>query len=355
MSDEIKVQLTTTPGKKPDSSSLSFGKYFTDHMFIMDYHIEKGWHDPRIVPYAPIALDPAAMVFHYGQAVFEGLKAYLTDSGKVLLFRPDKNMKRLNQSNDRLGIPEVDGDFVIQAIKTLIEIDKSWIPTEKGTSLYVRPFIIATEPCLGVRSSYTYQLIVILSPVGAYYSGGLEPVKINVESSYTRAVRGGIGYAKAAGNYAASIKAQENAKKEGFSQVLWLDAIEKKYIEEVGSMNIFFKIAGTVITPEINGSILEGVTRDSVITLLKDWGVPVEERKLSIEEIYEAYKQGQLEEVFGTGTAAVISPVGELHWNEHTMHVNEGKIGELSQKLYDTITGLQSGHLPDPRNWTITF
>ncbi|GIO34904.1 MULTISPECIES: branched-chain amino acid aminotransferase [Paenibacillus] len=355
MSDEIKIQLTTTPGNKPDSSNLSFGKYFTDHMFIMDYHIDKGWHDPRIVPYAPISLDPAAMVFHYGQAVFEGMKAYLTDSGKVLLFRPDKNMKRLNQSNDRLGIPEIDGDFVIQAIKTLIEIDKSWIPTEKGTSLYVRPFIIATEPCLGVRSSYTYQFIVILSPVGAYYSGGLEPVKINVESSYTRAVRGGIGYAKAAGNYAASIKAQEIAKKEGFSQVLWLDAIEKKYIEEVGSMNIFFKIGGTVITPEINGSILEGVTRDSVITLLKDWGVPVEERKISIEEIYEAYKQGQLEEVFGTGTAAVISPVGELHWNEHTMHVNEGKIGELSQKLYDTITGLQSGSLPDPRNWTVTF
>jgi branched-chain amino acid aminotransferase len=355
MSDEIKIQLTTTPGNKPDSSNLSFGKYFTDHMFIMDYHTEKGWHDPRIVPYAPIALDPAAMVFHYGQAVFEGLKAYMTDSGKVLLFRPDKNMERLNRSNDRLGIPEVDGEFVIQAIKTLIEIDKSWIPIEKGTSLYVRPFIIATEPCLGVRSSYTYQLIVILSPVGAYYSGGLEPVKINVESSYTRAVRGGIGYAKAAGNYAASIKAQENAKKEGFSQVLWLDAIEKKYIEEVGSMNIFFKIAGKVITPEINGSILEGVTRDSVITLLKDWGVPVEERKLSIEEIYEAYKQGQLEEVFGTGTAAVISPVGELHWNEHTMAINDKKIGELSQKLYDTITGLQAGQLPDTRNWTITF
>ncbi|MED5020480.1 branched-chain amino acid aminotransferase [Paenibacillus chibensis] len=355
MSEEIKVQLTTQPGEKPDSTNLSFGKFFTDHMFIMDYHKDKGWYDPRIVPYAPIAMDPAAMVFHYGQAVFEGMKAYLTESGKVLLFRPDQNMKRLNRSNERLGIPEVDGEFVIHAIQTLIEVDKSWIPTEKGTSLYVRPFIIATEPCLGVRSSYTYQLIVILSPVGAYYSSGLEPVKINVESSYTRAVRGGIGFAKAAGNYAASIKAQENAKKEGYSQVLWLDAIEKKYIEEVGSMNIFFKIGGTVITPAINGSILEGVTRSSVITLLQEWGVPVEERKLSIEEIYEAYTNGKLEEVFGTGTAAVISPVGELHWNEHTMEINDGKIGEVSQKLYDTITGLQSGHLPDTRNWTLTF
>lgn len=355
MSEEIKVQLTTTPGEKPDSSNLSFGKYFTDHMFIMDYHKDKGWYDPRIVPYAPIVIDPAAMVFHYGQAVFEGMKAYLTDSGKVLLFRPDQNMKRLNRSNDRLGIPEIDGDFVIEAIKKLIEVDKSWIPTEQGTSLYVRPFIIATEPCLGVRSSYTYQLMVILSPVGAYYSSGLEPVKINVESSYTRAVRGGIGFAKAAGNYAASIKAQENAKKEGYSQVLWLDAIEKKYIEEVGSMNIFFKIGGKVITPEINGSILEGVTRSSVLTLLQEWGVPVEERKLSIEEIYDAYQEGKLEEVFGTGTAAVISPVGELHWNEHTMKVNKGEIGELSQKLYDTITGLQSGHLADTRNWTMTF
>ncbi|MBE9915087.1 branched-chain amino acid aminotransferase [Paenibacillus donghaensis] len=355
MSEEIKVQLTATPAEKPDSQKLGFGKYFTDHMFVMDYHKDKGWHDPRIVPYAPIVMDPAAMVFHYGQAVFEGMKAYLTDSGKVLLFRPDQNMQRLNCSNDRLGIPEIDGDFVIHAIKTLIEIDKSWIPTEKGTSLYIRPFIIATEPCLGVRSSYTYQLIVILSPVGAYYSGGLEPVKINVESDYTRAVRGGIGFAKAAGNYAASIKAQENAKKDGFSQVLWLDAIEKKYIEEVGSMNIFFKIGGKVITPAINGSILKGVTRSSVIALLQEWGVPVEERKLSIDEIFEASQQGLLEEVFGTGTAAVISPVGELHWKEHTMKINEGKIGELSQKLYDTITGLQSGNLPDTRNWTITF
>ncbi|OAB41042.1 branched chain amino acid aminotransferase [Paenibacillus macquariensis subsp. defensor] len=351
--EEIKIQQTDIRKDKPDQSNLPFGHYFTDHMFLLDYNLEQGWHEPRIVPYAPLVLDPAAMVFHYGQAVFEGMKAFIAKDEQILLFRPNKNMERFNQSNRRLEIPEIDGDFIIHAIQTLVNVDKEWIPSGKGTSLYIRPFIIATEACLGVRASHTYQLLVILSPVGAYYSEGLEPVKINVESSYTRAVRGGLGTAKAAGNYAASIKAQTEAKDAGYSQVLWLDAIEKNYIEEVGSMNIFFKINGKVITPQLNGSILAGVTRDSIMELLNNWGVPVEERQISIEEVYEASLNGTLEEVFGTGTAAVISPVGELFWNNHQMIVNEGQIGQLSQKLYDTITGIQTGLLPDTLQWTV--
>ncbi|SIR14890.1 branched chain amino acid aminotransferase apoenzyme [Paenibacillus macquariensis] len=351
--EEIKIQQTDIRKDKPDQSNLPFGHYFTDHMFLLDYNLEQGWHEPRIVPYAPLVLDPAAMVFHYGQAVFEGMKAFIAKDEQILLFRPNKNMERFNQSNRRLEIPEIDGDFIIHAIQTLVNVDKEWIPSGKGTSLYIRPFIIATEACLGVRASHTYQLLVILSPVGAYYSEGLEPVKINVESSYTRAVRGGLGTAKAAGNYAASIKAQTEAKDAGYSQVLWLDAIEKRYIEEVGSMNIFFKINGKVITPQLNGSILAGVTRDSIMELLNNWEVPVEERQISIEEVYEASLNGALEEVFGTGTAAVISPVGELFWNNHQMIVNEGHIGQLSQKLYDTITGIQTGLLPDTLQWTV--
>lgn len=350
---DIQIHQRDIRKEKPDESHLEFGQHFTDHMFLLDYNLEQGWHEPRIIPYGPLELDPAAMVFHYGQAVFEGMKAFLTKDDQILLFRPNKNMERFNQSNRRLEIPEIDENFIIQAIQTLIKLDKDWIPSGKGTSLYIRPFIIATEPCLGVRASHTYKLMVILSPVGAYYSEGLEPVKINVESSYTRAVRGGLGMAKAAGNYAASIKAQTEAKEAGYSQVLWLDAIEKKYIEEVGSMNIFFKIDGKVITPKLNGSILAGVTRDSIMELLRNWGIPVEERQLSMEEVYEASKNNTLEEVFGTGTAAVISPVGELYWDNNKMVINHGHIGELSQKLYDTITGIQTGLIPDTLQWTV--
>jgi branched-chain amino acid aminotransferase len=350
---DIQIYKRDTLKQKPDQDHLEFGQHFTDHMFLLDYNLEEGWHDPRIVPYGPLVLDPAAMVLHYGQAVFEGMKAFLAQDDQILLFRPSKNMERFNQSNRRLEIPEIDEKFILHAIKTLINIDKEWIPSGKGTSLYIRPFIIATEPCLGVRAAHNYQLLVILSPVGAYYSEGLEPVKINVETSYARAVRGGLGTAKAAGNYAASIKAQTEAKEAGYSQVLWLDALEKKYIEEVGSMNIFFKIDGKVITPELNGSILAGVTRDSIIQLLQNWGVPLEERRISIEEVYQAYNNHTLEEVFGTGTAAVISPVGELFWNEQQLVINEGQIGKLSQQLYDTITGLQTGLIPDTLHWTV--
>lgn len=350
---EIKVTKTTAPKEKPPVDSLGFGVYFTDHMFVMDYTEGKGWHDPQIVPYGSVALDPSCMVFHYGQSVFEGLKAYKADDGGVLLFRPHSNMKRINISNDRLCIPQIDEEFAVEAIKELVQIDRDWIPEGKGTALYIRPFIFATDPQVGVHPAKTYKFFVILSPVGAYYKEGLNPVKIYVEDQYVRAVRGGIGFAKTAGNYAASLKAQAVAEEKGYTQVLWLDGVEKKYIEEVGTMNVFFKINGKVITPALNGSILAGITRDSSIAILKSWGVPVEERRLSIAEVYEAYDNGTLEEVFGTGTAAVISPVGELCWEGRKIEINNGEIGPLSQKLYDTITGLQSGKLEDTFGYTV--
>lgn len=350
---EIKIQLSTNKKAKPEQEQLPFGRIFTDHMFIMDYSSNQGWHDPRIVPYQPITLDPAAIIFHYGQTVFEGLKAYLSDEGEVLLFRPLENMKRLNRSNHRLCIPEIDEEFALEALKKLISIDKDWIPNKEGTSLYIRPFIFATEPYLGVAPSTNYQFIMILSPVGAYYKEGINPVKIAVESEYVRAVKGGTGNAKTAGNYAGSLKAQEVAEAEGYSQVLWLDGKENKYIEEVGSMNVFFKIDGKVITPELNGSILEGITRKSVIELLNHWDIPVIERRISIEELYQAYQLGTLEEAFGTGTAAVISPIGELAWKEHHMEINNSETGPLAKKIYDTITGIQTGKKEDLFGWRI--
>ncbi|MFD2656116.1 branched-chain amino acid aminotransferase [Gracilibacillus thailandensis] len=341
------------PKEKPKSDQLSFGKYFTDHMFIQDYNADKGWHNPRIVPYQPLVLDPAAIVFHYGQTVFEGLKAYRTKRDKIQLFRPDKNMERLNRSNDRLCIPRIDEEYAIDAIKHLVHIDQDWVPDAPGTSLYIRPFIISTEPYLGVAPSATYQFIVILSPVGAYYEEGINPVKIAVENQFVRAVKGGTGEAKTAGNYASSLKAQEQVADEGYAQVLWLDGVEKKYIEEVGSMNVFFKINGEVVTPALNGSILEGVTRNSVIQLLEYWEIPVVERKISMEELYEHYQNGELEEAFGSGTAAVISPVGELAWEGKKMEINNGKTGEIAKRLYDTLTGIQYGSEKDPFNWTV--
>lgn len=350
----IRIEKTKTPKTLPGADNpLRFGTIFTDHMFIMNYEAGKGWFDPRVVPYAPINLDPSAMVFHYGQEMFEGLKAYKTEDDRTLLFRPNKNIERANNSNRRLCIPEIPEDIFLEAIKTIVKVDEAWIPTKEGTSLYIRPFVIATDPFLGVRPSNKYLFIVILSPVGAYYPEGLNPVKIWIEDEYVRAVKGGIGEAKTGGNYVASLRSQVKAHDEGYSQVLWLDGVHRKYIEEVGAMNIFFKINGTVITPELNGSILPGVTRDSVINLCKHWGIPTKECKISIDEILEAYENGTLEEVFGTGTAAVISPVGQLRWEEHIMKVQDGGIGPISQKLYDTITGIQLGNLKDELNWTI--
>lgn len=339
--------------EKPASSELGFGRFFCDYMFEMDYDSDHGWYDPRIVPYQPITLDPSSMVFHYGQAIFEGLKAYKTKNGRIQLFRPTKNMARFNESCERLCIPKIDEAFVLKAIKELISVEKDWVPSGEGTSLYIRPFIFSTEPYLGVRPANQYKLLIILSPVGAYYGDQLSPVKIYVEENYVRAVVGGVGHVKTAGNYAASLKAQEVADSKGYAQILWLDAKENKYVEEVGSMNIFFKINGEVVTPKLNGSILNGVTRDSVIELLKYWNVPVREDRISIKEVFEAHARGELEEVFGAGTAAVISPVGELNWRDDIITVNNGDIGSLSQRIYDAITGIQFGKQEDPFGWTV--
>lgn len=350
---DIKVTLTTEQKEKPAPETLGFGKVFTDHMFITDYTDEKGWHDHRIVPYQPLTLDPASVIFHYGQTVFEGLKAYKDTAGNVRLFRPEKNMERLNRSNNRLSMPQVNEEIALAALKKLIIIDKEWIPTAEGTSLYIRPFIIATESSLNVSASNRYRFMIIMSPVGSYYKEGINPVRILVENEYIRAVAGGTGAAKTAGNYASGLKAQESAEKQGFAQVLWLDGVEKKYVEEVGSMNVFFKIDGEVITPALNGSILDGVTRNSIIRLLDSWDTPVTKRKISMEEIKLAHEEGRLEEAFGTGTAAVISPIGEFTWEGKEMIVNEGVTGKLAKKLYETLTGIQNGTEEDPFNWIV--
>ncbi|HCL03233.1 MAG TPA: branched chain amino acid aminotransferase [Lachnoclostridium phytofermentans] len=350
----IRYEKTTAPKELPAADNpLKFGTIFTDHMFLMDYEEGKGWHDARIVPYGPISLEPSAMVFHYGQEMFEGLKAYKTEDGRTLLFRPNKNAERANNSNKRLCIPTIPEEDFVEAVKAVVKMDERWIPTKSGTSLYIRPFVIATDPFLGVRPSNRYLFAVILSPVGAYYPEGLNPVKIWIEDEYVRAIKGGIGEAKTGGNYVASLASQVKAHEEGYSQVLWLDGKERKYIEEVGAMNIFFKINGKVLTPALNGSILPGVTRDSVISLCKQWNLEIEERRISVEELYEAGKDGSLEEVFGTGTAAVISPVGHLRFEDHVLMVGDGGIGELSQKIYDTITGIQLGKIEDTLGWTV--
>lgn len=352
---EMPITITRNPNPrpKPDPGSLVFGKQFTDHMLLISYTSAQGWHDARIVPYGPLELDPASMVFHYGQAVFEGLKAFAADNGDILLFRPDKNMERMVQSCERLGIPALDQQLALRSITELLKVEQDWVPRQPGTSLYIRPFIIATEPCLGVRAATEYVFIVILSPVGAYYKGGLEPVAIKVEEHYVRAVRGGLGFAKTPANYAASLKAQEVAKAEGFAQTLWLDALEHTYIEEVGAMNMFFVINGRAVTPELSGSILDGVTRRSVIQLLQAWDIPVEERRLSIHEVLDAAADGTLQEAFGTGTAAVIAPVGTISRDGQRYTINDCQIGPLSQRLYNEITGIQNGSVADRYNWNI--
>ena len=349
---DIRVELTSSPKTKPtDESNLGFGHFFTDHMFIMNYDNGQGWHNARIVPYGPLDLSPASMCLHYAQEVFEGLKAYRTADNKIQLFRPEENFKRLNVSNERLVIPQVDVDFCVEALDKLVDIDKDWVPHSDGASLYIRPFIIACDPFLGVRPADSYMFIIILSPSGAYYSTGLNPVSIYVEQNYVRAVRGGMGFTKTGGNYAASLIGQDEAHKQNYSQVLWLDGVEKKYIEEVGAMNIFFIIDGEVVTPELQGSILSGITRKSAIELAKNWGMKVSEKRISIQEVAYAYDAGKLDEVFGTGTAAVISPVGTLKWGDKVMTINNNQIGPISQKLYDTMTGIQYGRLEDKFNW----
>lgn len=350
---ELTIERATELQTKPNWSDLTFGTTFTDHMFVMDYEVGKGWYDARIMPYQDLPLSPAAVVLHYGQTVFEGLKAYKDDAGEIFLFRPDENMKRMNDSCERLCMPTFDGQFVIEAMKQLIEIEQDWVPEVDGMALYIRPVMYATEAHLGVSPSKNYRFIVLLSPVGSYYAEGINPVKIAVESQFVRAVKGGTGAAKTAGNYAAALKAQEVAEKEGYSQVLWLDGREQKYIEEVGAMNVFFKIDGKIVTPELNGSILPGITRKSVLQLLRHWGMDVEERRLSIDELLEAAKNGTLEEAFGTGTAAVISPIGELFYKGEKTVINNNEIGPVAKKIYDTITGIQSGDVEDPFGWRV--
>ena len=350
---EIRIEKTTTPKQKPDWKNLGFGHIFTDHMFIMDYDEGQGWHDARIVPYQPLVLDPSALVFHYAQECFEGLKAYRCADGSVQLFRPDKNAERMQSTHDRLCIPQIPVADFVDAIKALVSVDKDWVPAEPDTSLYIRPFTIATEEVLGVKASAKYQFIVICSPSGAYYAEGLNPVKIYVEDEYVRATPGGTGYIKCGGNYAASIAAGEKAHKLGYSQVLWLDGVERKYVEEVGAMNIMFKMGGEIYTAATTGTVLPGITRMSCIELLKSWGYKVNEGKLAIDTVMDAGRNGTLEEVFGTGTAAVISPVGSLMYEQEVVTVNNFEIGGLTQKLYDTLTGIQYGRLEDTFGWTI--
>ena len=349
---QITTQRTTTPKAKPDEGNLGFGVHYTDHMLIIDHDEEKGWHDARIVPYQPLELDPAAMVFHYAMESFEGLKAYRTPDGSIQLFRPDKNAQRMINTNHRMCLPSLPVEDFVQAVKAIVEFDQDWVPHAEGTSLYIRPFVIATEPHLGVRTSRTHKFIIVCSPVGAYYSTGINPVKILVEDEYVRAVKGGTGFTKCGGNYASSIAGQVKAEKMGCTQVLWLDGVHRKYVEEVGTMNIMFKIAGEIYTAPLEGTVLPGVTRDSLIHILRDWGYKVNETHLSVDDLMKAGHDGTLEEAFGTGTAAVVSPVGEFVYKDDSVVVNDFKIGELTQKLYDTLTGIQWGKLEDKYGWT---
>lgn len=339
----------------PDESSLGFGTKFTDYMFVMDYNPEKGWHAARIEPYGPMEMEPSTMVLHYGQAIFEGMKAYRTANGGIQLFRPKENLKRLNRSGQRLCMPALDEEFVLNALVELLKIEKSWVPGAPGTSLYIRPTIIATDPYIGLRASHTYRFFIILSPVGAYYPEGFNPVKIWVTSQYVRAVRGGVGEAKTAGNYAASLYATELAHKEGYTQVMWLDGVELKYVEEVGSMNIFFKLGDELVTPMLNGSILSGVTRDSVIRLAESWGTKVAQRRISIDEIYAAHEQGELKEVFGSGTAAVISPVGHIKYDGREITIGDGGVGPISARLFKELMDIQYGRAADPFGWVMSL
>ncbi len=348
---DIKVTRAAQTGTRPKDADLGFGTAFTDHMFVMDYSVERGWHTPSIQPYAHVSMSPAAMVFHYGQAIFEGLKAYKTADNKIQLFRARDNFARMNRSAKGLCIPELDIDFVMEALKQLLRLEKEWIPETLGTSLYIRPFIIATDPFLGVRSSFTFKFFIILCSVGAYYAEGLNPVKIWVSKDHVRAVRGGVGEFKTAGNYAASLNAGEKAKKQGYAQVMWLDALELKYVEEVGAMNIFFVIKDELVTPNLTGSILPGITRYSVIDLANKWGMKVAERKISIDEILTAHADKTLTEVFGSGTAAVISPVGEIRYGEKNIAIGDGRPGKVSMKFYDALTAIQYGKSEDTENW----
>ena len=352
MTDAIRITRTMAKKDKPRDKDLAFGNVFTDHVFVANFHEEKGWYDPRVEPYGPLPLDPATAVLHYGQSLFEGLKAFRGKDGAIRLFRPQKHVERLNRTAHRMTIPPIDPELILRSWTTLVDVDRDWVPSSVGTSLYIRPTVIASEAFLGVRPAKEYLYYVILSPVGPYYPEGLAPTKIKVIDNYVRAVAGGLGEAKTAANYAASLYAAEEAKHEGFTQVLWLDGVHHKYVEEVGTSNIMLRIGDEVITPPLAGTILAGVTRDSALTLMREWGMRVSERAITIDEVTEAAHKGTLKEVWGTGTAAVISPVGELAYKGERIVVGDGGIGALTQKLYDTIVGIQYGAVPDTHGWT---
>jgi len=352
MTTEIRHTRTETPLARPDESSLSFGKVFTDHMFLMDYEEGRGWHDPRVVPYAPFSMDPATSVLHYGQAVFDGLKAFRGADGTIRLFRAERHARRLNKSCAALCIPEMDEGLIQRSFEAIVAADHDWVPSAPGTSLYIRPTVIATEVMLGVHPARRYSYFIICSPVGAYYKEGVKPVRILVSDNHVRAVQGGLGEAKTAANYAASLSAQMEAERAGYTQVLWLDGVERKWIDEVGTMNIMMRIGDEVITPPLAGTILDGVTRNSILTLMRDWGLRVSERKISIDEVMAAGRDGTLREMWGTGTAAVVSPVGELGYRGERLVVGDGGTGELTRKLYDAIVGIQYGRSNDAHGWT---
>ncbi len=338
--------------QKPQAgTALGFGRYFTDYMFTMKYTVEKGWHDAKIQPNEPLQFDLGTSIFHYAQGIFEGMKAFLQPDGSVGVFRPDENWTRMNNSARRMCIPEFPVPVVEEGLEELLKLEKDWIPKEAGTALYIRPTIVATRVMLGVHASTEYLFFIILSPVGSYYAHGLEPTKLLVEDHYTRATIGGTGEAKCLGNYAASMKAGEEAAEKGFDQVLWLDAQEKRYVEEVGSMNIFFVIGGEVVTPALVGSILPGITRKSCLHILRERGYKTSERRVSIEEIIAAIGNGTLTEAFGTGTAAVISPVGLIRYKKRDYTIGGGKMGLITKMLYDAVTGVQYGTRQDEYGW----
>lgn len=351
--EKITITRAEALKEKPSMDGVAFGTVFTDHMFLMDYNEGRGWHAPRVVPYGPLCLEPSAMVFHYGQEIFEGLKAYRDPEGGVRLFRPIENIRRMNNSAVRMCIPQVPEDIFMEALMTQVSIERDWVPSDPGTSLYIRPFIIATDLHLGVHASKSYIFCIITSPVGSYYPEGLSPVRIMIESDDVRAVRGGTGYAKCGGNYAASLRAGTRAEDKGYSQVLWLDGVTRRNIEEVGAMNVMFKINGKVVTPALTGSVLPGITRKSCLELLKDWGYEAEEREISIDELISAAADGSLEEAWGTGTAAVVSPIGEISFEGKKHEIGGFKIGPLTQRLYDELTGIQWGRTPDGRDWSV--
>lgn len=350
---EIAIHRTGQRKPRPASTDLGFGQHFTDHMFLMDFEAGRGWHSPRLVPYAPLAIDPAASALQYGQAMFDGFKAIRGQDGKIRLFRPDRHCQRMAHGAGRMCMSAVSPDVMLQAVVELVRLDQDWVPSAPNTALYLRPTLIGTEPFLGVRPSRTFTFFIIASPVGAYYAEGFDPVSIWIEEECVRAARGGLGAVKAGANYAASLYAAERARAKGYAQVLWLDAAEHRYLEEVGTMNLFVAIGDALITPPLEGSILEGVTRNSILTLLREWKYEVIERPIAVDEIERAHTEGRLKEVFGCGTAAVISPVGELGYKDRRWIINDRKPGAMSQRLFHELTGIQQGRIPDHRGWLV--